>query len=161
MSPEQARGENATLDARSDLYSAAVVFQELLCLRHYLDDRQTLEDMLRGVSGEEFNRMLYMTRSAPGQSAPPPELLQFLFRAMQKKPEDRFQSAREMIDRLEGALDGRVYVQCPFTFTKRVAREAARFVDRHPFLAVATLFCAVLGVLASLVLGLRALLLHA
>jgi hypothetical protein len=77
---------------------------------------------------------------------------------MKKKPEDRFGSAREMIDRLEGVLDGRVYIQCPFTLTKRVTREVSRFVDRHPLLAVASLACSILGFVALVVFGVHAIL---
>ena len=48
MSPEQARGDNDTIDARSDLYSAIVMFHELITLRHYLDEKETMEDVLAG-----------------------------------------------------------------------------------------------------------------
>jgi serine/threonine-protein kinase len=151
MSPEQARGENASLDARSDLYSAAVVFQELLCLRHYLDDKQTLEDMLRGVAEEPLRRGQFMGKV-------PVEYLNFLHRAMQKKPEERFLSARQMIDRLEQTVDGTIFVECPFSFTKRTAREVGRFVDRHPILALMGLAGGAVGMLASVALGVHALL---
>ena len=159
MSPEQARGENEAIDERSDLYSATVVFQELVCLRHYLADKQTLEDMIRGVIEDPFRRRDYQFQAAGGQGLPPAELLHFLKSGMEKKPEDRFPSARAMIDRLENTLDGRVHVECPITFMKRGLREMGRMVDRHPILAATFLFCAVLGFLGSLFVVARALLL--
>jgi serine/threonine-protein kinase len=157
MSPEQARGENDGLDDRSDLYSATVVFQEFLCLKHYLDDKTTLEDMIKGVIAHPFKMGDYLARSTSGQGPVPIEFLWFLDRGLQKKPADRFPSARAMIDRLEETLDGKVHVQCPFTFNKRMTREMGRFLDRYPFLGFAVVVCAVFGVLASVALAVRAL----
>ncbi len=50
----------------------------------------------------------------------------------------------------EAALDGRVRVQCPMTLTKRITREAGRFVDRNPRLAVRGLFATVGVTIAGL-----------
>src|SRR5262249_52040558 len=52
MSPEQARGDNANVDARSDLYSAIVLLHELLGLQHCLHDKETLEAMFASIAGE-------------------------------------------------------------------------------------------------------------
>ncbi|MCA9605857.1 MAG: serine/threonine protein kinase [Myxococcales bacterium] len=138
MSPEQARS-SADLDARSDLYSACVVFHELLTTRHYLDDVHNVPAMLLAV----------MQRELPGtanvgawtnthQGVPPAEYVHFIRHGMQKDPAKRWPSAQAMIDELEAALEGRVRVQCPMTFTKRMTREAGRFVDHSPRLAVTT-----------------------
>ena len=43
MCPEQAAGRNDTVDARSDLYSACVLFHELMFLEHYLEGREELQ----------------------------------------------------------------------------------------------------------------------
>ncbi|MCA9621092.1 MAG: serine/threonine protein kinase, partial [Myxococcales bacterium] len=138
MSPEQARS-SADLDARSDLYSACVVFHELQTTRHYLDDVHNVPAMLLAV----------MQRELPGtanvgawtnthQGVPPAEYVHFIRHGMQKDPAKRWPSAQAMIDELQGALDGNIRVQCPMTFTKRMTREAGRFVDHSPRLAVTT-----------------------
>jgi serine/threonine-protein kinase len=139
MSPEQARG-SSELDTRSDLYSACVVFHELLTLRHYLADATTVPGMLMGVIDTNMAPASEIsTHSHPTQGIPPAEYLHFLARGMKKKPEERWASSVEMIAELEAALEGKIRVQCPVTFTKRITRETSRFVDRNPRTAVSVL----------------------
>lgn len=152
MSPEQARG-SSELDARSDLYSACVVFHELLTLRHYLADKTSVPGMLMGVIDQSPAPVTDLSaHSHPVQGLPPIEYLHFLVRGMKKKPEERWSSSVEMIAELEGALEGKIRIQCPMTFTKRVTRETSRFVDRNPRLAV-PLFMATTGVVIFGVVG--------
>ena len=147
MSPEQARGDNAKIDARSDLYSAVVMFHELLGLRHYLSEKESMNALLAAVVAEEmtFFKLLGMTY-APGQT-PPAELIHLFAKGLAKDPAQRFQSAGELIAGLHALLEGRVPVQCHITFTKRAFREMGRLVDRKPFLA----FFALMGVAAAVV----------
>jgi hypothetical protein len=60
-------------------------------------------------------------------------------KGLSKDPETRFQSARELIEKLNGILEGNVMIQCQFTFSKRLYRELGRLNDRAPFLAFALL----------------------
>jgi serine/threonine-protein kinase len=132
MSPEQARGAR-DLDARSDLYAACVLFHELLTLRHYLADKQSIQGVLVGVMTQELpGAMSFGAWAHPMQSAPPMEHVHFIRRGMEKDRAARWQSADEMIAALEDALSGKVRVQCPITASKRCARETGRFIDRHP-----------------------------
>ena len=62
----------------------------------------------------------------------------------------RWQSADQMIAELHAALDGRIRVQCPITFSKRVTREVGKFFDRHPRGALVVGSVATVGVLALL-----------
>ena len=148
MSPEQARGDLNAIDERSDIYSACVLFHELLTTHHYLEDRQTLADMLRTIIAGDVN-VVSFSKPNPAQGQVPAELIHVCARGLKNDPKARFQSASELIDQLEAALDGRVKVQCPFTLTKRITRELGRFVDRHPFLGVAMVGCGAMLLLWS------------
>jgi serine/threonine-protein kinase len=143
MSPEQARGDNAKIDARSDLYSAMVVFHELLGFDHYLVGKETLEAMLDAIKSEEFGffKLLGMPRK------PPAELTHLLAKGLQKNPVRRFQSAGELIAALHAILEGKVLVQCHITLTKRTFRELGRLVDRAPWVA----FLMLIGLVAAVV----------
>ena len=144
MSPEQARGENASLDARSDLYAACALFFELMTLQHYLGDKKTLDEVLTGVRDLPPPSVFSIAQTSPHQPAPPAEYLHFLARGLQKDRAARWQSAAQMIEQLQLILDGRVPVQCVVTMTKRMSRESGRFVARHPMLAVGAFIGSVL-----------------
>jgi serine/threonine-protein kinase len=145
MSPEQARGANDTIDARSDLYSACVLFHELLTLKHYLEGKTTTDDLLQAVIAEIIPHSRLLGSAEVQEEPPPRELVHFLERGLAKDPAERFQSAEEMIDWLQGILEGKLHVQCHVTLTKRLLREVVRMVDRRPNL----MFLALLGVVAG------------
>jgi serine/threonine-protein kinase len=146
MSPEQARGDIAAVDTRSDLYSAVVLFHELLGMRHYLADKQSLETLLAGVISEEFTFFKFVGLSYPA-GPPPSEYIHVFHKGLSKDPAQRFQSAGELIALIHAILEGKVPCQCPMTVTKRSYRELGRFVDRRPFVGVLVL----LGIVASIV----------
>ena len=95
MSPEQ--GEGKEIDHRSDLYSAGVMLYELL----------TKEKPYQANSP---TAMIYQHIKADIPRLPP-QLSQYQFiidRAMAKRPEDRYQSARAFIAVLEAAERGEI-----------------------------------------------------
>ena len=135
MSPEQARGAVDQIDERSDLYSACVLFHELVNLRHYMADQTTMDGMLKAIIAADV-RLSHFDNVHPTQGMSPPELYHFCNRGLRRNPAERWQSAEEMVSELAMILDGRCRIQCPFTLTKRVTREASNLIDRRPIVAI-------------------------
>ncbi len=150
MSPEQARGDVDAIDERSDVYCATVLFYELVTLQHYLGEPESLATLLAAIQHEE-PRLSFGALTHPTQGPPLAEFIHFVKKGLKKNPAERYQSVGEMIDILEGALDGRVRVQCPFTAQKRFTRELSRFVDRRPVLALFTFLSGAAGFAAVVV----------
>ncbi len=158
MAPEQAAGR-PDLDTRCDLYAACVVFHELMTLDHYLHDVTSMPQMLTDVVERELPAAFPGSYAHPTQGPIPAEYVHFIRQGMRKDRGERFASAQAMIDRLEDALEGKIRVECHVTMTKRMAREAGRFVDRRPHLATVMFLTSVamvlgaVGVLVSALLG--------
>jgi serine/threonine protein kinase len=87
MSPEQARGE--AFDARSDLYSVGVILYQLLTRRVPFQGKNSIEVVFNVVHEEPAELWAEGPTAAPGLDA-------LCLKAMSKRPEHRFQSAREM-----------------------------------------------------------------
>ncbi|MFN0087417.1 MAG: SUMF1/EgtB/PvdO family nonheme iron enzyme [Blastocatellia bacterium] len=96
MSPEQARGRD--LDQRSDIYSLGIVFYEMLT------GHVPFEDDGSGTSDYEIRRghiempVPPMTQHYPGISA---ELEKIVFKALEKNPDDRYQTASQFLEVIE------------------------------------------------------------
>ncbi|MDC0712010.1 serine/threonine-protein kinase [Stigmatella sp. ncwal1] len=129
MSPEQAQGKHEAVDVRSDTYSLTVLFDEFLYLKHYLDGRESLAEVLQGV--ESVTPPVQTSRGIP-QSPVPAEYVWFLHKGFAKDPAQRYQSADAMMDALRGLMEGRIEVRCERTLLKRGLHETLRRVDRYP-----------------------------
>jgi eukaryotic-like serine/threonine-protein kinase len=100
MSPEQAGGQRALIDHRTDVYALGATLYELLTLRPIFDgtDRQTL---LRQILHEEPRPPRSLDRSIP------PELETIVLKALGKTPAERYATARELADDLKRFLEDR------------------------------------------------------
>jgi len=97
MSPEQARGLVA--DHRSDVFSLGAVLFEMLTGRRAFKGT-TPADTLSAILRED------PTERLPAGSELPAGVLRVVRRCLEKAPEDRFQSARDLAFAIEGAATG-------------------------------------------------------
>jgi Tol biopolymer transport system component/serine/threonine protein kinase len=118
MSPEQARGDPP--DARSDLFSLGTVLYEMLSGRH---------PFRRNSSAETATAILRDTPADPGRLESPAAgaIKRLVGRCLEKRPEDRFQTANDLalaLDVLRGSEDwvGPAFAADPMTQTSAPAR---------------------------------------
>jgi WD40 repeat protein/serine/threonine protein kinase len=100
MSPEQALGKRVVVDHRTDVYSLGATLYELLALRPACGgtDRQ---ELLRQIAFEEPPPPRRWNRAIPR------DLETIILKALQKNPDDRYATARELADDLQRFLDDR------------------------------------------------------
>jgi hypothetical protein len=73
---------------------------------------------------------------------------------LRKDPSERYQSVREMIERLELRAEGIVPIECHITFTQRVVGEFMRWVHRRPLVFTVVLAVALAAALAGVAIRL-------
>src|SRR6187402_1146153 len=93
MSPEQAQGK--TLDARSDIYSLAVILYEVLTGKLPFSAKSPMDYISKHVT-----EPIIPLSERVAERRFPPELDAVLTRALSKRPEDRFQTAAEFAEAL-------------------------------------------------------------
>ena len=101
MSPEQVRGQS--VDARSDLFSLGATLYEMLAGRRAFDGA-TAADLLTAVLTKDPAEM------GTPSGAVPPSLERVVRRCLEKDPEERFQSARDVsfaLDAVSGSTRAR------------------------------------------------------
>lgn len=140
MSPEQARGAAAEVGVPSDLYTLGVVFYEFLSLRHYLEGRSEIHEILDGVVHEPARFAFWNMHE--GEERLPIELAYWLKTSMSKSIVDRFESARAMREELQRVVEGRFAVVCPTTFTRRLFRFGMDSANRRPIVVLLGLLVA-------------------
>jgi eukaryotic-like serine/threonine-protein kinase len=95
MSPEQAAGESS-VDSRADLYALGIVGYEMLTGRHPF-----------AATSAQAMIVAHLTEPAPPVARlrpdTPPAVNAAISRALAKKPDERFRTADELRDALEGA----------------------------------------------------------
>jgi tetratricopeptide (TPR) repeat protein/predicted Ser/Thr protein kinase len=97
MSPEQVRGEH--VDARSDLFTLGIIFQEILTGKIPYQAETAMASMFKRTK----ERAIPVRQVDPSV---PAYLGEIVAKCLEIDPNARFQSAREMIDALEAWKDG-------------------------------------------------------
>jgi serine/threonine protein kinase len=97
MSPEQAQGK--ILDARSDIYSLAVILYELVTGKLPFDAKTPMDYVTLHVQATPIP----LATRAPGRGFPP-ALQGVLDQAMSKRPEERYQTASDFAASLRNLL---------------------------------------------------------
>ena len=92
MSPEQVRGD--TVDQRSDIFSLGCVLFEMVFGQQPFH-RKNAADTVAAILNETPSEP-----SSTAAAAPPPGLIRIVRRCLEKPPEARFQSARDLEQRL-------------------------------------------------------------
>lgn len=100
MSPEQARGNAATVDGRSDVYSLGVTLYELLAGRPAFDSHDTVA-LLRAIDQEDPPSLRQFRRDIPLS------LVAVLGKAMSKKRDARYDTALAFRKDLQRVLEDR------------------------------------------------------
>jgi len=151
MSPEQAAQKD--LDQRTDLYSLCAVMYEFMSLKIHGPDTVDVQELLKLLP--DFHLKMSAMMPHPRHGGIPIQFQSVIMKGLQNSPDERFQSATDMMFSLEQAVSGNVEVSCPFTLTLRVTRLIEQALSNHPIIAMAgfaTIFISMIYGMFSLVM---------
>ncbi len=157
MAPEQARGELAKIDARTDVFALGAILYEMLCLRppyEGVDATQLIESAAHGEIKTPLARaakdptIRYRMAHLPGSKIPR-ELDAVCMKALSHAQSDRYQDVRALKAEVENFIAGR-----PVSVRRDpMAVRIAKWVRRHPTLAASSAAAVVVVLLSAAVIA--------
>ncbi len=150
MSPEQARGDPASIDLRSDVYSLGVLLFEMLTGELPIDVRRSpLPEALRAIGEDPPRRLGSLAASGKG------DLETILAKSLEKDPRHRYASVDALAEDVRRYLDDQpVLARSPSTI-----EQLRRLGRRHRTAAIlggAAIFALVAGIVGTTAGMLRA-----
>lgn len=112
MSPEQAKIKETKVDHRTDIFSLGVVLYEMLTLRRPFDG-STVHEVLASLGTLQPRRVRAIKPQVPT------DLETICHKAIEKRPDDRYQTAAHMAADLHCFLQGRPILARPPSFARR------------------------------------------
>ncbi|MCP4216324.1 MAG: serine/threonine protein kinase [bacterium] len=146
MAPEQFSGDSEDHDERTDVYALCALFYEFLTLRYYLGPVKTLEELVEGVVSvkPKFPALV----KNPHQSTVPADLAYYVMKGLEKEPDSRYASVKEMQAMLQRIWEGHTPVHCVATLSKRSLNFLVHIINKYPMtgtLMVLVLLLLVIG----------------
>ena len=137
MSPEQAMSRRIGIDHKTDIFSLGVTFYELL----------TLERPFQGETSQEVLRKIVLIDPRnPCKVNPrvPNDLAVICIKAMEKQPEARYATMKELSEDIERFLQGETIRAKPASLTRKLMRRIRRYPLVSAAVGVAVLSLVVL-----------------
>ncbi len=146
MSPEAASGKSRSSDPRTDIYSIGVILYEFL----------TDELPFHGEVTQLAQQILHAKPRSPREINPAVhrELETICLKCLEKEPDDRYQSARELAEDLERFEEGLSIVARPMSLPKRILRASqARPALSLSLVSLAAVLMLLIGVTTQMYMG--------
>ncbi len=150
MSPEQARGDIATVDLRSDVYSLGVLLFEMLTgeLPHDLDSLP-LHEVVRALSTEAPKRPGALNRALRG------DLETIILKALAMEPERRYESVFALAGDIERYLGKQPILAHPPSTAYQLRKLVSRHKGLFAFAGTLLVLLAAFAIMMSVMYGVQ------
>ena len=139
MAPEQARGDQVTVDRRSDVYSLGATLYEILTGRRPFEARSSM-DVMVAILTEEPRPLRQLVPSLPA------DLESIAMKCLEKDPAKRYESAQALAEDLGRFLDGEPIKARQIGPFQRLRRRVQKYPVASSLVTGSILLALILGV---------------